>query len=179
MSDEFRLSEKSIVARHQKGNPSFRKNTKRMNKIFSFLYRINILPLFGIGRTMILLKTVGRKTGKKIYTPVLCKVYHTNILTLYSARGKNADWLKNILANEKMLFNIQKGFKRMKVQAKIVESMEEKEEHLKYWFDNMSDAKLIFGYSRRKHGNVIETRGFKEIARTIEFVQLRPVDESH
>ncbi len=179
MRNEFGLSEKSIVARHQKGDSKFRKNTKRLNKIFSFLYRSNLLPLFGIGRSMILLKTIGRKTGKKRITPVLCKVFHTNVLTLYSARGMDADWLKNIQASEKMQFSIQKGFKRMKVQARIVGSTEEKEEHLKYWFEHMDDAKYIFGYSRRKHGDVTSTEGFKEIANTIEFIQLIPVEDSH
>jgi deazaflavin-dependent oxidoreductase (nitroreductase family) len=178
MSDEFNLSEKSIVARHQIGNPRFRKNTKRLNKIFSFLYRINLLPLFGIGRYMILLKTIGRKTGKRRITPVLGKIFHTNFLTLYSARGLNADWLKNIQVNNNMQLDIQRGFKRMRVQAKLIDSIEEKEDHLKYWFDNKDDTKYIFGYSRRKHGNVVGTKGFKEIAKIIEFIQLIPIDES-
>ncbi|NPD90055.1 MAG: nitroreductase family deazaflavin-dependent oxidoreductase [Asgard group archaeon] len=175
MSEKFKLNEKSIVARHQKGNVRFRKFTKQLNRIFSFLYRINLLPLFGVGRTMILLKTIGRKTGKKRTTPVLCRIFHTGELTLYSARGKKADWLRNILADEKKQTNIQKGFRRMKVEAKLVEPVEEREEHLKYWFENLDDAKYIFGYERDKHGDVTATEEFKKIAKSIEFIQLIPV----
>ncbi|MCG3221365.1 MAG: nitroreductase family deazaflavin-dependent oxidoreductase [Candidatus Heimdallarchaeota archaeon] len=175
MAGSFKLSEKSIVARHQKGNAKFRKSTKRLNKVFSFLYRMNFLPMFGVGRSMILLKTVGRKTGKIRITPVLCKVFHTGELTLYSARGMKADWLRNILADDKKQTDIQKGFKRMRVQAKLIEPINEKEEHLRYWFENLNDAKYIFGYDRNKHGNVTETEEFKEIAKNIEFIQLIPV----
>ncbi|MHA1954625.1 MAG: nitroreductase/quinone reductase family protein [Candidatus Heimdallarchaeaceae archaeon] len=176
MSEKFKLSEKSIVARHQKGDAKFRKSTKRLNQVFSYLYRINLLPLFGVGRSMIILKTIGRKTGRKRFTPVLCRVFHTGELTLYSARGMKADWLKNILADEKKQTNIQKGFRRLKVQAIVVKPTEEREEHLKYWFENLDDAKYIFGYKRKKHGDVTKTEEFKKIARTIEFIQLIPVE---
>ncbi len=176
MNEKFKLSDKSIVARHQKGDAKFRKITNRLNRVFSFLYRINLLPIFGVGKSMILLKTIGRKTGKKRITPVLCRVFHTGELTLYSARGMKADWLKNILADEKKQTNIQKGFKRMRVQARIVEPTEEREEHLKHWFENLDDAKYIFGYKRNKHGDVTETEEFKKIAKTIEFIQLIPVE---
>ena len=175
MSEKFKLTDRSIVARHQRGDLKFRKTTKILNGVFGILYRIYFLPLFGIGKSMILLKTIGRKTGKKRFTPVLCKVYYTGELTLYSARGLRADWLKNILATENQQAEIQKGFKKIRVSIKIIESIDEREEHLKFWMENFSDAKFIFGYQKRKHGDVTKTEEFKNIAKMIEFIQLIPI----
>jgi deazaflavin-dependent oxidoreductase (nitroreductase family) len=127
---------------------------------------------------MLLLKTIGRKTGKRRFTPVLFKKFHTGEITLYSARGMKADWLKNILADENHQTDIQKGFKRLRVEAKVIELVEDKEEHLQYWFDSFYDAKYIFGYKRNRHGNVTRTEEFKEILELIEFIQLIPVDAS-
>ncbi len=75
------------------------KKFKLMNKYLVVpLYRLNILPLFFIGRIVVLLYTKGRKSGKKRITPVEYRKYNDKLL-LFSSRGKKGDWYRNIIAN--------------------------------------------------------------------------------
>ena len=175
-SQEISLpTENSIVGRHQKRNPEFVKMERRMNRVLIFLYRINLLTLIGIGRRIILIHTKGRKTGNELIKPVLYLRFYTGKLTLYSARGRNSDWFKNIFASDNQIIEIQKGFKRIKVRANLIENQEEKFNYLKYWFENYRLAKSIFGYEKAKHGDVFETENFKELVNIIEFIQLIPI----
>ena len=172
MSEKYKLGEKSIVARHHEGKKLFRFFNKIMNGVFIFLYRIYFLPLFGIGRTMVLVHTIGRKTGKKRTTPVLALQFYTGKLTFYVARGRKAHWLKNILAAENQMIKIQKGFKRMKAKVVLVKDKDEKYNHLKYYFEELDEAKYIFGYDKKKHGDVFKTIEFNKILEMIEFLQI-------
>jgi deazaflavin-dependent oxidoreductase (nitroreductase family) len=133
------------------------------------------LPLFGIGNKMVLIHTVGRKTGKKRTTPLLIFTFYTGRFTLYVARGKKAHWLQNILATEDQIIKIKKGFKIWKVKATLIEDPSEKSKHLRQYFEEFSEARTIFGYNKKKHGNVFDTQEFKRILDIIEFVQLIPV----
>ena len=173
MPEKFKLGEKSIVARHHEGKKMFRFFNKIMNGVFIFLYRIYFLPLIGIGRSMALVHTIGRKTGKKRTTPVLSLQFYTGKLTFYVARGRKANWLMNILATENQIIKIQKGFKRKKVKAILVKDKEEKFNHLKYYFEELDEAKYIFGYDKKKHGDVFSTIEFNKILEMIEFLQIK------
>ncbi len=175
MSEKFKLGEKSIVARHRSRTRSFRFFNKIMNGVSIFLYRIYLLPLFGIGKSIILLDTIGWKTGKRRTTPVLVLYFYTEHMTLYIARGMKAHWLKNILAVDNQIFKIQKGFKKMQVQGVLIEDTEEKFKHLKYYFEELPEARMIFGYNKEKHGDVFHTEEFKEILDIIEFLQIKPL----
>ncbi len=176
MSEVFKLGEKSIVAMHEKRTTGFKLFNKILNVVFISLYSIYLLPLFGVGRKMVLVHTIGRKTGKKRTTPTLIFTFYTSKLTLYVARGRKAHWLKNILATDSGMINIQKGFRKMKVLASLVEDKEEKFKHLKYYFEELPEAKGIFGYDKGKHGDVFSTEEFIRILNIIEFVQLEPVE---
>jgi hypothetical protein len=165
-------SEGSIVYRHQERKTTFTKFERRLNRFFIFLYRIYLLPLFGLGRVMILIQTIGRKTGKRRIKPVLCRRFYTDKLTLYSPRGMKADWLKNILETENHIFTIQKGFRKFDVKATLIQDEAAKLQHLEYWFNNFRDAKNIFGYDHKKHQGIIGTEEFINLAKLIEFIQL-------
>jgi len=175
MSEKFKLAENSIVARHRTRTKSFHFFNKVMNGVSIFLYRIYLLPLFGVGRIIILLDTIGWKTGKRRTTPVLALYFYTEHLTLYIARGMKAHWLKNILAADNQIFKIQKGFRRIQVKGVLVADSDEKFKHLKFYFDELPEARMIFGYEKSKHGDVFETEEFKEILDIIEFLQIIPV----
>ena len=168
-------SKGSIVHRHQERKSGFTKFERRLNRVFIFFYRIYFLPLFRLGRIMILIQTIGRKTGKKRIKPVLCRRFYTGKLTLYSPRGMKADWLKNILATEEQTLRIHKGFKKFDAKATLIEDDETKWKHLEYWFDNFRDAKTIYGYDPKIHKDIIGTEEFKKLAKMIEFVQLEPI----
>ncbi len=125
---------------------------------------------------MVLVHTIGSKTGKKRTTPVLALQFYTGKLTFYVARGRKAHWLKNILAAENQIIKIQKGFKRKKVKAILVKDKEEKYNHLKYYFEELKEAKYIFGYDKQKHGDVFSTNEFNKILEMIEFLQIEFID---
>ena len=175
MSENFKLGEKSIVGRHRTRTKSFHFFSKIMNGVSIFLYRIYLLPLFGIGRRIILIDTIGWKTGKRRTTPVLALHFYTEYLTLYIARGMKSHWLKNILATENQIFRIQKGFRKYQVQGVLIENPDEKFKHLRYYFEKLPEARYIFGYNRKKHGDVFQTEEFKEILDNIEFLQIIPI----
>jgi hypothetical protein len=172
--EKFELGKRSIVARHKKRTKSFQIFNKILNGVVIFLYRIYLLPIFGIGKKIVLVHTVGRKTGKKRTTPVLALWFYTDNLTFYIARGKETHWLKNILATQNHQFKIQKGFKRLNVKGILVTDKEEKFKHLKFYFEELKEAKVIFGYEKKKHGDVFETEEFLEILDIIEFLQVEP-----
>lgn len=165
----------SIVARHNSEKKDFQKTTKRLNKILVLLYRIKILPLIGLGRSILIIETKGRKTGKTRYNPTLYFTFYTNKLTIYSAKGKKANWMKNILAQEDGIFTIHKGLRKKKVTMNFIEEEEERLKHLKYFCENYGSAKRIFGYDRKKDSVYLETEEFKEILNFIEFIQLEEV----
>ena len=62
------------------------------------LYRLRILPLFGLGRIFLILTTKGRVTGKKRKTPL---EYHRidQVITVFSSRGEETGWVKNMRFN--------------------------------------------------------------------------------
>ena len=174
MSNEF-PSSNSIVSKHRASKSSFRKQTKIMNKVLVFLYRFYVLPIFGIGKSMLVIETIGRRTGKRRRTPTLHNTFYTNNITLYSARGKNADWIRNIRAQKEKIVFVYKGFKRFRAKAIFVDEPEEKIKHLRFFCENYKGAKFVFGYNKKKHKNIFDTEGFNLFAQTLEFVQLVPL----
>jgi hypothetical protein len=66
-------------------------NWKKINKIVVFLYEIGLLPLFGLGRFIVLLYTEGRYSGKPRVTPLEYRK-REGIVILFSARGALSDW---------------------------------------------------------------------------------------
>ena len=172
MSKKFKLRKNSIIALHGRRTLVFRIFNKLANGILIFLYKIYFLPLFGIGRKIVLIHTLGRKTGKKRTTPTLIFTSYTGIWTLYVARGRKSNWLNNILAISDGIIRIQKGFKTKKVKAKLMTNKEEKFKHLKFYLERLPEANMIFGYNKKKHGDVSNSAEFASILEKIEFVQL-------
>ncbi len=76
---------------------SFHRQLKQYNPLITALYKIGLLPLFGVSRRVMLLTTRGRKSGKLRSTPIGYwrigeKIY------LFSAWGKATSWYKNLVA---------------------------------------------------------------------------------
>ena len=62
-------------------------------------YSLGFGPL--LGRSLLLLTTAGRKSGRPTVTPLMYEE-QGDTLIVASARGHSADWLHNILANPKV-----------------------------------------------------------------------------
>jgi len=88
---------------------------KNIQKIHRLLYAIGFGPL--IGRIILLLTTTGRKSGKKRVTPLQYELIG-NDYYLGSARGLNADWVRNIQSNPQV--EVRVGRKRIQGIAEIV-----------------------------------------------------------
>ena len=98
---------------------AFHKNIQLINRYVVALYQIGLLPLLGMGKTTMLLMTVGRKSGQLRRFPV----GYTRIggeIYLISGWGKASNWYKNILANPDKV-RLQIGFQQLNVRAKFIE----------------------------------------------------------
>ena len=60
------------------------------------LYKIGLGPIYG--RFVLLLTTLGRKSGKPRVTPLQYEEID-GVIYVASARGSKADWYRNLLAN--------------------------------------------------------------------------------
>ena len=68
-------------------------------------YALGLGPI--IGRLILLLTTRGRKTGLARVTPLQYEIVE-GVVYVASARGENADWVRNIQANPKVSVRLRK-----------------------------------------------------------------------
>ena len=125
------------------------KKWKRLNKYFVLpLYRIGLLPLLGIGRIFLILKTIGRITGKIRRTPL---EYHwiEEIMTIFAGRGENSGWIKNIRANPDAVW-VKHGFHKFRARVEFVINNEEKLKKVKWYVTkHPKPAKMLFGWDSK------------------------------
>ena len=118
------------------------------NYLVTPLYRIGILPLLGFSRIFLLLITIGGETGKRRISPL---EFHriNNAIHIFSARGKEADWFKNLQKNPEKV-KVKLGFHSFKPKIEIIRSRKEKSEVLKWYVRNHPNAaKHIFGWNSK------------------------------
>ena len=148
------------------------KKWKKLNKLFMIpLYRLKILPLFGLGKIFLLLETKGRITGKKRRTPL---EYHriNDIITIFSARGEESGWMKNIL-NSPSDVKAHYGFRSFHPKIEIVKDNEEIIEIIKWYLTNHGrSSKILFGWDPKKDDP--ETHDLSVIVNSITIIQLCP-----
>ena len=146
------------------------KKWRLLNKIFVVpLYRAKILPLFGLGKIFLIIETKGRITGKKRRTPV---EYHRvkDVITIISARGLEAGWLKNIQINPSDVY-IRIGFGGFKPQIEILNSESKKLEFLYWYVENCGkSAKMLFGWEPKN--DTIESTDFSRMVKAMTIVQI-------
>jgi deazaflavin-dependent oxidoreductase (nitroreductase family) len=103
-------------------DPAFRQTfhgrIKILNRLVVPLYRIGVLPLLGIGRSTMLLKTKGRTSGRMRHFPV---GYHRidGTVVVFSGWAKDANWYKNLTANPGEVY-VQIGFQRFHARPEVV-----------------------------------------------------------
>lgn len=112
------------------------------------LYRLYILPLFLIGRIILLVYAKGRKSGKRRINPLEFRRYSDKTILLFSARGKYSDWYKNILANPEDVV-IKIGFRKYRPSVQKA-TTDEKFEMLSWYMKSYpKSAKSLFGYNKK------------------------------
>ena len=148
------------------------KKYKRVNKYLVLpLYRLRILPLLGIGRVFLILMTKGRITGKKRRTPL---EYHRidGIITIFSGRGDESGWMKNIHAAPESVW-ARHGFHSFHAKVDIIQDELEKLKIIKWYVNNHSkSAKMLFGWDSKIDNP--ESTDFSEFLKLISIIRLIP-----
>jgi len=133
------------------------------------LYRLKILPLLGFGRIFLILTTKGRKSGKKRRTPL---EYHRieGIITIFSGRGEDAGWMKNMRVHPDSLM-VRHGFHRFKPHIEFVSNEDQKLEIMKWYVVNHGkSAKMLFGWNPKTDDP--ETIDFANLLKLLSIVKL-------
>ena len=138
------------------------------------LYRLRIFPLFGFGRIFLVLTTKGRITGKKRRTPL---EYHKieQVITVFSSRGEEAGWVKNMHANPTHIM-VRHGFHSFQPQVEFVTNEDQKLEIMRWYVVNYGKAaKMLFGWNAETDHP--ETTDFTNLLKMISIIKLeRPKD---
>jgi deazaflavin-dependent oxidoreductase (nitroreductase family) len=145
---------------------------KRMNRAVVFLYELRLLPLIGIGRYILLLYTVGRKSGKARVNPLEYRRRDDTVL-LFSARGKASDWYRNLKAHPEKA-EIRIGFKRITPVVEFIDDSEKIEEIMRWYIQKFpGSGKMLFGWDPKKDN--IENADLSSLSEAIKIVQLGPI----
>jgi len=153
-------------------NPEFRSTfhsrLQSSNRFMVALYRIGLLPLFGMGRSIMLLTTKGRKSGKPRHFPV---GYFRigGVIHLLSGWGRAANWYKNLLANPDEV-SLQVGFRRFAVRAQVLDDASEIKRALEQFVsESPSQAQALIGWDPDR--DRIETADFSPMIRDVLVVR--------
>ncbi|MHA2248535.1 MAG: nitroreductase family deazaflavin-dependent oxidoreductase [Candidatus Hodarchaeales archaeon] len=136
---------------HHKGKelPRSYKWFRRLNKIVVPLYRLRILPFFGFGWIILLLITMGRRTGKTRRTPV---EFHRidEVIHIAAGRGEKTDWVRNVRTNPEKV-KVQVGFRSFQPRVEIVENILEKVKFIEWMIENTPrEAEMGFGWNSKE-----------------------------
>ncbi len=125
------------------------KTLKKINKyVILPLYKLRLLPLLGFGRIFLILTTKGRKSGKLRRTPL---EYHwiDDVITIFSGRGEDSDWLKNVRANPDNVW-VKHGFHSFQSRVEILTDEKDKLSIIRWYVvKHPKAAKFLFGWNPR------------------------------
>lgn len=135
-------------------------------------YALGLGPV--VGRFVLLLTTVGRKTGQRRVTPLTFQQVGGTILVA-SARGPSADWYRNILANP--LVRVRVGNREFQGTAHTTANPEEIADYLEH---QLARNPIAFGAILRAEGlSFSPTRAdLIRLAPSRPMVTIRPIDDA-
>ncbi|MDD5368624.1 MAG: nitroreductase family deazaflavin-dependent oxidoreductase [Anaerolineaceae bacterium] len=148
---------------------TFHARLKTYNPFIVAFYRIGLLPLFGAARTVMLLATRGRSSGKTRLVPI---GYFRigGVPYIFSAWGKGASWYKNLIAHPDDV-SIQIGLRRMPVRAEVLEDPAEIQRTVEQLVrESPKDAHTLFGWEPER--DRIEQADFSAIIQNVLLVRL-------
>jgi deazaflavin-dependent oxidoreductase (nitroreductase family) len=135
-------------------------------------YAVGLGPI--IGRFVLLLTTVGRKSGRPRVTPLVYQERGDTILVA-SARGLSADWLRNLQANPRV--RVRVGRRSFEAVAKATTDGEKIADYLE---SLMARNPRIFGAILRMEGlsSRLSRAELVRFGHRRPLVTLRPVNDS-
>jgi deazaflavin-dependent oxidoreductase (nitroreductase family) len=124
----------------------FHSRLKVGNPWMVLFYRLGILPLIGMGKQMMLLSTIGRKTGKQRFTPI--GYYRVDgQVYVFSGWGKGASWFQNMQSHPDRV-QVQIGFKHSQARAEVINDPMEARQILEHFvMQDPEGAKLLMGWN--------------------------------
>jgi deazaflavin-dependent oxidoreductase (nitroreductase family) len=144
-----------------------------MNRYVVAMYQVGLLPLLGAGKTMMILTTKGRNSGKRRSFPVGYFRIGGQI-HLLSGWGKSANWYKNLNAHPDEV-SLQIGFHRFPVRAVVLENPAEVTRTIELLVnESPSDAHRLIGWDP-EHDR-LQSADFDPIVKHVVFVKFLPRD---
>ena len=122
-------------------------------------YALGLGPL--IGRFVLLLTTYGRKSGRPRVTPLVYEQRGDTIIVA-SARGRSADWLRNIQANPKV--RVRVGRRRFDGIAEVTTDPERIADYLQRQMER----------NPRMFGAILASEGLSSTPSRAELVRFAP-----
>lgn len=145
-----------------------RRRARLLNRLFIVpLYRAGLLPLLGLGRLYMLLEHRGRRTGRRLTTPLLYFRRGGDIYIL-SSFGEDADWLRNVRAAPSGIY-IRIGLRRYEASAELVEDEGEREE---FWRWLLVSKRLIASRMLGWRGE--EDPDLSTLVRLVPILRIKP-----
>ena len=135
-------------------------------------YAVGLGPL--IGRFVLLLTSIGRRTGRPRVTPLTFEDRGDSILVA-SARGSSADWYRNIISNPKVTVHL--GRRQFNGSARAVTNADAIAQHLERQLDRHPFA---FGAILRSEGLPFRPTHAELVrfAPSRPMVEIRPIDDA-
>jgi deazaflavin-dependent oxidoreductase (nitroreductase family) len=128
-----------------------------IRRIFWYLNKYFMAPMFRLGLGSLLvnplfgyimvLKTIGRKSGKTYFTPVNYAIHEGNVYCISGGR-RTSDWFRNILAHPEIEIILPGG--AIFARAEEVSSLETQLALTRQVFINAGFAGLFEGFNPRK-----------------------------
>lgn len=114
---------------------------------------------------------IGRKSGKKRRIP-LSSHRNDNIITIFSARGEESSWMKNIHANPESVW-VRHGFHSFQARIEFVIDKIKTLNIIKWYVVKHSkSAKMIFGWNSKTDDP--ETTDFTNLLYMISIIRFYP-----
>ena len=134
------------------------------------VYAIGLGPL--IGRMVLLLTTIGRKSGKERITPLQYEEID-GCYYVAAALGEKTDWDRNILASSRVKIRVKS--KRVTGVAEIITETDKKADFLEYRYKKHP---RMVGSIMRSGGMPIppQRKDFLDYAQRIALVKIAPVN---
>jgi deazaflavin-dependent oxidoreductase (nitroreductase family) len=134
-------------------NPDFKETfhsrLKFSNRFIISLYKLGILPLFGIGKQIMLLRTRGRKSQRRRDFPV-GYFYIDDTIHVFSGWGKAANWYKNLMAYPEDVY-VQVGFHRFHARPEVAEGLPAQKQTLEHFVTQCPmGAQTLLGWDVRQ-----------------------------
>lgn len=150
---------------------AFHRRLQASNRFIVFFYRIGLLPLLGAARGMMLLTTVGRKSGQLRSFPVGYFRLGGEIYQI-SGWGKNSNWYKNIQTNPESV-KLLIGLRAFDARAEFIEAPSDVQDVLKQLIsESPKEAKRILGWDPSI--DRLESTDFGPVSSKIMFVHYIP-----